>query len=41
MNEFAEILNQFIANVIAYTFFCNAGSKAGPRRSSGTPLDDE
>ena len=21
MNEFAEILNQFIANVIAYTFF--------------------
>lgn len=27
MNEFAEILNQFIANVIAYTFFITLEQK--------------
>ena len=27
MNEFAEILNQFIANVIAYTFFVTLEQK--------------
>ena len=44
MNEFAEILNLFIANVIAYTFFVAVYGfiiyNVGPTKASVMPLSE-